>query len=174
MSDRELLESHKNNIIKDLQFKHEPIVLYEDEAFTFFRENVPVYHNKSDKQILQRANGYFHHVNLSQDYANTGVVCIFNGQIGTLAHELCHAKQFQENNKWMGSKKWMKLLYKTGYAFYPTEREAFRYAENYLKSCKLDELASSYKLHTRKVILKNVLQWCTIIFLCLFVLAMFK
>ncbi|NUH84782.1 hypothetical protein HUN92_13740 [Bacillus firmus] len=173
MSDKELLESHKNKIIKELKFKHEPIVLYGDEAFSFFRKSFPVYHNKSDKQILKRARGYFHHVNLSQDYVNTGVICIFNEHIGTLAHELCHAKQFQDNNKWMESRKWMKLFYKIGYAFYPTEREAFKYAENYLKSCKLDELASDYKLHIRKVKIKNVFQWCATLFLFSMVYAMF-
>lgn len=171
MTDIKILDSHKNKIIKELQFKHDPIVLYGDEAFSFFKENVPAYHNKSDKQILMRAGGYFHYVNLAQHCVHTGVVCIFNGNIGTLAHELCHAKQFQNKNKWMESRKWLKLFYKIGYAFYPIEREAFKYALNYLKSCELDELATCYKVHTRKVILKNIFQWyaATLILLLFFV-----
>jgi hypothetical protein len=142
--DKVLLDKHKRKIIKRLEFGHEPVVLYGDLAFDFIREYVPGYHNKSDEQILCDAGGYFIYRNLPKDCINTGVVCIFNGEIGTLAHELCHAKQYQDKSKWLHRGIWLKCYYKLGYAFYPTEREAFRFAITYLKETKQNKLAYFY------------------------------
>ncbi|MGE6375996.1 hypothetical protein [Peribacillus muralis] len=150
-----LLDLHKYKIVNELQFQYEPIVLYGDEAFVLARKCVPAFYNKSDQQILSMADGYFLYENLAEDFSNTGVVCIFKGTIGTLAHELCHAKQFQDRNKWMENKKWLKVFYKLGYGFYPTEREAFGYAATYLKNSHNDKLASLYRLKFFTVILFN-------------------
>jgi hypothetical protein len=141
-----LLDSHKNKIIKELNFKHKPIVLFGDEALSFVSKYVSAYNNKSDKQILSKIGGCFLYEKLPQNYIYTGVVCILNGEIGTLAHELLHAKQYQDNNKWMQRGKWLKFVYKIGYGFYPTEREAFRYAATYLKKSKLYKLALFYDI----------------------------
>jgi hypothetical protein len=168
-SDRDLMDSHEKKIIKELKFTHKPIVLYGDEALSFIRINVPAFQKSSDKKIKNRVNGYFHYENLPPKYVNTGVVCIFKEKISTLAHELCHAKQFQDDNKWLWlvSRNWrMKLLYKLGYFFYPAEREAFKYALAYLEENEFYELANSYKRHILKVIVKTIIRLlCTTILL---------
>ncbi|MEI2357144.1 hypothetical protein V8V70_12745 [Mesobacillus zeae] len=60
----DLLDFHKNKIIKELEFEHEPVVLYGDEAFNFLRKNVIVYHNKSNKIILFYTGGNFLYENV--------------------------------------------------------------------------------------------------------------
>lgn len=143
--DRGILDSHKEKIIEDLDFEHEPIVIYGEDAIDFLRRYDPTYQDKSNKQILSSVRGFFLYENLPDEYMKTGVVCVFNGKIATLAHELCHAKQYQDNNKWMKRGKWLKIAYKLFYAFYPTEKEAFQYAHNYLKKAKLKKLAFLYR-----------------------------
>ncbi|MEK5217784.1 hypothetical protein [Psychrobacillus sp. FSL H8-0487] len=161
--DRELLDLHKSEIIKKLQFKYVPVVLYGDEAFTFARENLPGYHKKSDKQMR---GGYFHYEELPPKYYNTGVVLIFNGEIGTLAHELRHARQYQDKNRWMKRGKWLMFLYKTIYVFYPTEWDAFRYAATYLTNSKLRKAAFWYKFWIALNITAYLL--VPLIFICLY------
>ena len=157
--DSRTLDLHKDIIIKDLQLKPEPIVFYGDKAVAYVRNNVPAYKNKSDKVIKKGANGYFHYENLPKKYNETGVVCIFNEKIGTLAHELRHAKQFQNNNRWMKPFLGMKFFYKLLYPFYPPELEAFNYAKKYLKSSELEDELSYYKKHIRKIKCKKVFKW---------------
>lgn len=163
------LDKHKNKIIKELKLKHIPPVLFDEEAITFVKLNVPLFKHKNDKNIKKRYSGYYHYENIHPTYATTGVVCIFNNQLGTLAHELWHAKQFQDNNKWLVSRnRIMNLFYKIAYIFYPAEREAFKYAISYLEENELYKLANTYKRKVFKGILKSI--FCTLILLLDFVM----
>ncbi|MGE7843658.1 hypothetical protein ACQKNX_23115 [Lysinibacillus sp. NPDC093712] len=138
-----LLDYHENKIIEELNFKHKPVVYYGHKACDFLRDNVPAYKNKTNKRIRRSIGGCFLS-DLSEEYKETGVVCVFNGSIGTLAHELRHAKQYQDDSKWLKRGKWYNFLYKYGYGFYPSEREAFQFAAKYLKKAKLNKLACFY------------------------------
>ncbi len=152
--DKCLLDYHENKIIEELKFKHKPVVYYGHKAYDFLRDNVPAYKNKTNKRIRCSMGGCFLS-DLSDEYKETGVVCVFNGNIGTLAHELRHAKQYQDNSKWIKRGKWYNFLYKYAYGFYPSEREAFQFAVNYLKKSKLNKLACFYKWKPFGAILKS-------------------
>lgn len=144
--DSTLLDLHKDLIIKERGFKHPPIVHYGDDAFAYLRKNVLTYQNKSDKQILRLTGGFFNYEDLTKEEMKTGVVCILNGKIGTLAHELRHAKQYQDNSRWLKRGKLLKLYYKYAYGFYPSEVQAFQYAATYLMKSKLYRLSFLYSL----------------------------
>ncbi|WP_214483810.1 hypothetical protein [Bacillus sp. SM2101] len=141
---------HKKAIIEDLKIKHEPFVLYGDKAVAFVKEHVPEFKNKSEKKIYKN-NGIFLGKNLPKEYTSAGVVCVFNGEIGTLAHELCHAKQFQDNNKWIHCGKLLNLIKKIIYPYYSIEKEAFSYAVYYLKKSNEEQSARVYQKKYRSI-----------------------
>src|SRR5690625_2991145 len=91
----EYLKYHKNQIIEDLKITDKkPVVKYGEDAREFANK-----HKKRIK-INKETSGVFLYEDLPEEYEETGVVCLLKYSIGSLAHELCHAKQFQENNKW--------------------------------------------------------------------------
>lgn len=135
-------EKHRLQIIKDLKLEKEPHFIYEEEAFEFAKKYA---------KINKKTIGAFLHENLPEAYKETGVVCIFNYSVGTLAHELCHAKQYQQGNKWFKKGIFLKAVYYFRYYYYPTEIEAFTYAEMYLKKFEMWEEAEAYYKRKRKL-----------------------
>lgn len=119
-----------------------------------------MYRNKTDRMIYKKTGGYFHYDKLPEQLKKTGVVCVLNGKIGTLAHELRHAKQYQDNNRWMNRGKWFMRYYKWGYGLYPAETQAFLYATTYLIRAKLHKLALRYIIKVLSAIfLESIILW---------------
>lgn len=144
--DTELLNEHKIRLIHKLDFEYGPVVLYGDEAFSFLKSHVKDYNELTNKEIFKKFGGYFLYEDLPEEYRKTGVVCIFNGEVGTLAHELRHAKQFQDRSKWLIRGIWLKRYYKWAYSFYPSEVQAYLFAANYLFKSKCFILGFKYSL----------------------------
>lgn len=167
---KELLDLHKNKIIKELDITSKFKVYYGDEACNFFRKYEPDYQKKSNKQILRNLSGYFIYDKLPQNYKEegvVGVVCVFNGKIGTLAHELRHAKQRQDNSKWMELVKWKKFYYKYAYALYPTEVGAFSYAAWYLIKSRFLKLFFFYLINILTAIIFKTRIFLPVLFLAI-------
>lgn len=84
---------------------------------------------------------------------------MFKEDVGTLAHELMHAKQWQDNYFWARNEKYLNLFYKfmyyskVLYYYHPAESRAFKFALEYLKEEKLKEpqLEQAYKDYRNKV-----------------------
>ncbi|MFS0783502.1 hypothetical protein [Bacillus sp. 1P06AnD] len=148
----EMLEQHKKLIVKELMLENVPPVLYKEEAVQFLKEHVDKYKYSIPKGL----QGYFCYENIPDLFKETGVVCIIKGKnpIGTIAHELCHAKQYENHNAWLHMGPMKKALYYWGYYFYPAEIEANSYAGKYLKSVNR-KLFIRFKVSRIKVFLST-------------------
>ena len=93
--------------------------------------------NYKNKNSILKERGFFSfkEEEIPEIYKKTGVVLIFNYGIGTFAHELVHAKQYQTKPNLFDNES-MKLHEKI-YIYHIAEREAFDYALKYLKLAKL-------------------------------------
>ncbi|GEM02976.1 hypothetical protein SAMN05421839_10582 [Halolactibacillus halophilus] len=120
------LEDHASNIAKILSLKSLPEMMYGNEARNFVKKHFP-------KGYKESSSGAFLFDELPEIYRESGVVCVYDCSVGTLAHELCHAKQYEDNNKWLKMNLFNKRYRKCLYAFYPVEKEALEFAIKYLK-----------------------------------------
>lgn len=167
-----VIEKHKSRIVEDLGLKTVPPILYGDEAKRFVIANVAGYKRKKLKDIKQ--NGMFILGDGLQEENNTGVVCIFNSErsIDVLAHELCHAKQYQDGtlkqkNSWIADKVDF-VMYRLTYAFRHEEKEAFNFAESYLKKAHLRSELNKHR-SIRKIACVNTCMNLVALVLCVWV-----
>lgn len=143
-----LLKEHLERIKLDLNLKHEPVVFFGQDAKEYIENNDNFSYLKKKK--IKSCNGYFDNSKkINSAYKKTGVVCIFKPRLGTLAHELRHCYQYQNNNKWVYQNWWKKILCDFIYPFYPAERDAFKYALYYLIRTKT-KLAIDYEKEIKK------------------------
>ena len=102
-------------------------------------------------QILQNTNltkaqakkkrGMFLYLNKDGQVLENPLVCIVNVNKGTLAHELCHYKQFIKKDKDLLDVNYILqnecyYTYLKNYPYYSCEREAFNFALSYLSQNK--------------------------------------
>ncbi|MFF5994297.1 hypothetical protein AAGS61_06020 [Lysinibacillus sp. KU-BSD001] len=137
-------KKYEQLIIEDLKIKIKPKIFYGTDAKDFIEEY-------GTRILGKNPNGAFLYQGIPDEYKNTGVVCIIKDSVATLAHELCHAKQYQDDTKWFNRGLYLKIFYFFRYYYYPTEIEAFTYAEMYLKKVELFKEAEEYSKLKRKL-----------------------
>jgi hypothetical protein len=159
---------HKFHLIKSLKFKDKPTIFTGDKAFNYAKHHIPECKGKKREQIPY--SGFFHYQNLPEKYTKTGVVCIFYNEVPALAHELRHAKQYQDQSWWLVNKdnlKWLKIYYKCGYRFYPSEIVAYFYAVKYLFITK--EFKLCFKYSFKKTLFPYIAIVCIILISLFFI-----
>lgn len=142
-------EHHIEKIMDNLGLKEKPLFLYGEDASEYTK--------RYGKGVRANKNTYgaFFCQDMPEEFGKNGVVCIFKRSIGTLAHELCHVKQHQEGSKWFKPGFLLRVRYKIGYYYYPTEIEAFTYAEMYLRKEELYDEVKAYQKRKRRLIFQH-------------------
>ena len=102
---------------------------------------VKEYGNRADK----KAKGLFLHRKLPYQFDHKDVIVIREDSVATLAHELMHFKQWTMNNHWLRRGPIKTAYYNLFYYFYPTEIEAFDFAEQFIKTANLGAEYSYYQ-----------------------------
>lgn len=110
-----------------------PIILYADNKATTINMLVKAYGKRADI----KAKGLFLHRKLPYPLNHKGVIIIREDSVATLAHELMHYKQWTMKNHWLRRGPFKTAYYNLFYYFYPTEVEAFDFAEQFVKTANL-------------------------------------
>lgn len=120
------------NLLKIDYYVVKENIFFGDDAIIEILKNT----NLSKSQV-KKVNGMFLYLDKSGQLLKNPIVCIVNINKGTLAHELCHYKQFLEKDKNLLSVNYIlknESYYKyiKNYPYYSCEKEAFGFALNYL------------------------------------------
>ena len=132
---------YEKDIRAALNLESVPKIIYADTKAASINKLINAYGNRGDL----RAKGLFLHKKLPNQYKGKGLILIMEDSVATLAHELCHYKQWITNCHWLQRGPMKTLYYNTLYYFYPTEVEAFNFAERYVRESNLQLEYHDYK-----------------------------
>lgn len=135
MSEQYKCRQYEQSIKAALNLKSSPRILYADNKSVSIHALVKAYGNRADK----KAKGLFLNRKLPFPFNHKGVIIIREDSVATLAHELMHYKQWTMKNHWLRRGPFKTAYYNLFYYFYPTEVEAFDFAERFVKTANLGD-----------------------------------
>lgn len=165
-----LCEQHEDLIADFLGLRLKPQIYYGEKASEKIKEYGKHLGNPD------KLNGAFLYKDIPALNQSTGIICITKPSIATLAHEMMHAKQFQDGSKWLDiNGGYKKLFYKYGgYNLYPSEVSAYRAATKYCRSAKMYK---EYRRYLKESFVANMIlleiQFFVIIMITLFIIFKF-
>lgn len=125
---------YEQSIKEALNLDRVPKILYADNKAATINALVNAYGNRAD----MKAKGLFLHKKLPNPFNQKGVIVVKEDSVATLAHELMHFKQWTMNNHWLRRGPMKTFYYNLFYYSYPTEVEAFEFAEQFVKRANLN------------------------------------
>ncbi|MGE7983724.1 hypothetical protein [Solibacillus sp. NPDC093137] len=165
MSAQYKCRQYEQSIKAALNLKGLPKILYADNKSVSISAFVKAYGNRADT----KAKGLFLHRKLPFPFNHKGVIIIREDSVATLAHELMHYKQWTMKNHWLRRGPFKTAYYNLFYYFYPTEVEAFDFAEQFIKTANLNDEYLYYRQLRQALKRNNFKSLIVVAILCILV-----